>query len=136
MFRSRIIGDELIADPLISVDVGNIGASQNSNFRLRETAAHRSQRRHRHDGVTHPVRCANENLHAAAPIFAASKRSRTLRKSASGLTPISITEMNTGGSSHFHAARFWASFSVVIKALAPPVVPACLIDKTSSSVYR
>ena len=59
MLCVRIIGDELIRDPLTAVDVRNIGARENGNFSLRETAAHRSQRRHRHDGVSYPVRRAN-----------------------------------------------------------------------------
>jgi hypothetical protein len=76
VFRPRIIRDELIADFLLAINISDVRPRKNRNFRLREMAAHGSQRRQRHNCIAHPVRRANQDFHAATPRRSLRARSR------------------------------------------------------------
>ena len=88
----RVVVDELIADLLVTIDVGNVRAGHNRDLRVGKACAHGTQRRQGHNRVADPVRGTNQNLHAAAPVFGCNVWSRAFLKSASGLTTRSITE--------------------------------------------
>src|SRR6266849_5721811 len=115
----RVIGDNLIANLLIAIDIRNKWTCNNGDLRFRKTAAYRTQRRQRHDCVAHPVRRANENLHAAAPCRLERTRSMAARNSLSEESTKSITATYTGRLKSRACSRFCSSFSVVMNALAP-----------------
>src|SRR5208283_1287846 len=60
-----VIGDEFVAELLIAVDFGDVGACDDANSRIWEFLADSANRGQRQDGVADPIRCANHDVHTA-----------------------------------------------------------------------
>jgi len=135
LFRpARVVSNQLIANTLIAIDICNIRPRHNRHLRARKFPAYRTQRRHRHNRVAHPIRRANQDSQAAPPRLSRNTRSIAATNSVSAEKTKSITATHTGRR-NFRPTRFAASFSVVTKPGAEALSASASNRSTSASEY-
>src|SRR6516162_10310742 len=91
-----VVGEQFVRDTLPLVDLGYIRQCQDSDMSAFEPPANGCERRQRHDGVAHPIRCANEQPHESELRRPASMRSIDATNSLSELIARSINAMYIG----------------------------------------
>src|SRR5690348_10463022 len=125
-----------VANLLIFVDGGDVRARENGNLRIRKARPYGTQRRQGQDGVTNPIRGANEDFHPGTLRGACSCLSRAAMNSLSAVKTKSIAAMKMGIAVSVDSPRFSASFSVVTKAVAPAHCASFSNRRTSAGLYR